>query len=157
MTRFILKNIKSFSKLLFVLICTSSFLAACTFQTQHRGYIFPENLEMQVQDIKTTAQLEEEIGSPQAKTVYGEEVWIYYSVDENYRGPLSETYTNKKVLLVWVNASGRVLKTKVLTDKDLQNVMIAEGETAIPAAIELNALEELFNNVGRFSPAGLGQ
>ena len=25
------------------------------------------------------------------------------------------------------------------------------------AAIELNALEEMFNNIGRFSPAGLGQ
>ena len=40
---------------------------------------------------------------------------------------------------------------------DLKDVKMASGETEIPAAIELNALEELFNNIGRFTPAGLGQ
>ena len=50
-----------------------------------------------------------------------------------------------------------VIKTRVLHDADLPDVKIADGETAIPAAIELNAIEELFNNIGRFSPAGLGQ
>ena len=53
--------------------------------------------------------------------------------------------------------NGRVTKTKILHDKDLKDVEMASGETAIPAAIELNALEEMFNNIGRFSPAGLGQ
>ena len=64
-------------------------LAACTFQTKHRGYVFPSDLETRMLGIKTTAQLNEEIGAPQAKTVYGKPVWIYYSVDENYRGPLA--------------------------------------------------------------------
>jgi hypothetical protein len=44
-----------------------------------------------------------------------------------------------------------------LHDNDLPDIKVANGETAIPAAIELNALEELFNNIGRFSPGGLGQ
>ena len=60
------------------------------------------------------------------------------------------------MLLAWVK-NGRVLKTKVLHDDDLKDVKMADGETQIPAAIELNALEEMFNNIGRFSPAGLGQ
>lgn len=132
------------------------FLVGCTFQTKHRGYVFPENLEEQVKNIKTTTQLEETIGSPQVKTVYGDDVWIYYGADENYRGPLPLEYDNKTVLLAWVNGS-KVKNIKVLYDKDLPKVMISEDETQIPAAIELNALEELFNNIGRFSPAGLGQ
>lgn len=132
------------------------FLVGCTFQTKHRGYVFPENLEEQVKNIKTTSQLEEIIGSPQVKTVYGDDVWIYYGADENYRGPLPLEYDNKTVLLAWVNGS-KVKNIKVLYDKDLPKVMISEDETQIPAAIELNALEELFNNIGRFSPAGLGQ
>ena len=140
----------------FILILCCTCLAACTFQTKHRGYVFPEDLESKVANIKTTAQLQEEIGDPQTRTIYGDEVWIYYSADENMHGPFPITYDNKIVLLAWVKG-GRVLKTQILHDDDLKDVKIAEGETKIPAAIELNALEELFNNIGRFSPAGLGQ
>ena len=140
-------------KILLLAVCV---LSACTFQTKHRGYVFPSNLEDKVANIKTTSVLIDEIGTPQVKTVYGDEVWIYFGADENYRGPLAPTFTNEMVLLAWVNGN-KVLKTQVLHDADLPDVKIAEGETQIPAAIELNALEELFNNIGRFSPAGLGQ
>ncbi|MDR1360820.1 MAG: hypothetical protein LBJ18_00725 [Rickettsiales bacterium] len=148
-------------KSLFTVHC-SLFIAAlcaagCTFQTKHRGYIFPDDLEAQVAAAKTTAALEEKLGSPTAKTAYGAPVWIYYGADENYHGPFPMTYDNKIALLVWSNASGVITQTKILRDDDLPDVKIASGETEIPAAIELNALEELFNNIGRFSPAGLGQ
>ncbi len=137
--------------LIFLLVLT-----ACSFQVKHRGYVFPSDLESVVADIKTTKQLTEKIGSPQVKTIYGDEVWIYYGADENYRGPLPLKYDNKTVLLAWVDGT-RVIKTDVLHDDDLPDVIISEDETEIPAAIELNALQELFNNIGRFSPAGLGQ
>ena len=143
-----MKKILSF--ILVVVLC------ACTFQTKHRGYVFPENLESKLANIHTTTQLQDEIGDPQTRTLYGDEVWIYYSADENMHGPFPITYDNKVVLLAWVKG-GKILKTKVLHDEDLKDIKIADGETEIPAAIELNALEELFNNVGRFSPAGLGQ
>ena len=139
-----------------VLLCFAVMLAACTFQTKHRGYVFPENLDEKVAGIKTTAALLDTIGAPQTKTIYGDEVWIYYGADENYRGPLAPTFTDETVLLAWVRGN-RVLKTQVLHDADLPDIKIADGETPIPAAIELNAIEELFNNIGRFSPAGLGQ
>ena len=131
-------------------------LSACTFQTNHRGYVFPQNLADKVANIKTTNALIDEIGAPQVKTVHGDDVWVYYGADENYRGPLAPTFTDKTVLLAWVRGN-RVVKTQVLHDADLPDVKIADGETQIPAAIELSALEELFNNIGRFSPAGLGQ
>lgn len=141
-------------KILFVIFCLV--LSACTFQTKHRGYVFPDDLASQVANIKTTSALIEKIGAPQVKTMYGDEVWVYYGADENYRGPLAPTFTDETVLLAWVRGN-RVLKTQVLHDADLPDVQIAEGETEIPAAIELNAIEELFNNIGRFSPAGMGQ
>lgn len=131
-------------------------LTGCTFQTKHRGYVFPADMESEITGIKTTDQLLDKIGSPQVKTIYGDTVWVYYGADENYRGPLPMTYDNKTVLLAWVKGN-RVTKTMILHDDDLPNVQIADGETQIPAAIELNAIEELFNNIGRFSPAGLGQ
>lgn len=132
------------------------FLAACTFQTRHRGYVFPSTLDADVVGIKTTAALLDKIGAPQAKTIYGDEVWIYFSATENYRGPLAPTFDDKTVLLAWVRGS-QVTKIQVLHDDELPNIHLDRDETAIPAAIELNALEELFNNIGRFTPAGLGQ
>lgn len=131
-------------------------LAACTFQTKHRGYVFPSDLDTKIESVKTTRDLTEQIGMPQVKTMYGDEIWIYYGADENYRGPLPHTFDNRTVLLAWVSGD-RVTRTQILHDDDLPNVHIANGETEIPAAIELNALQELFNNIGRFSPAGLGQ
>lgn len=139
-----------------ILIVVIAFLSACTFQTKHRGYVFPETIEQDVASINTTSQLLDRVGAPQTKTIYGDEVWIYYGADENYRGPLPHTFTDKTVLLAWVNGNA-VKKIQVLHDDDLESVKIADGETEIPAAIELNALQELFNNIGRFSPAGLGQ
>lgn len=139
-----------------ILLIFAVILSACTFQTKHRGYVFPENLENKLANVKTTTALIDVIGAPQVKTVYGDDVWVYYGADENYRGPLAPTFTNETVLLVWVRGN-RVLKTQILHDVDLPDIEIADGETPIPAAIELNAIEELFNNIGRFSPAGLGQ
>lgn len=141
-------------KIILILCCVV--LCACTFQTKHRGYVFPNDLDAQVAKVKTTAQLEDIIGSPQVKTVYGDEVWIYFGEDENYHGPFPLTYDNKTILLAWVSGA-RVTKTQILHDDDLPDVCIDSDETEIPAAIELNALEELFNNIGRFSPGGLGQ
>lgn len=129
---------------------------ACTFQTKHRGYVFPDDLDKQAAGIKTTTQLQEKFGSPQVKTINGDLVWIYYGTDENYHGPLPLSYDEKTVMLAWVNGDS-VTKTKILRNDELPDVIIADGETPIPAAIELNALEELVNNVGRFKPAGLGQ
>ena len=131
-------------------------MVACTFQTKHRGYVFPDDLETRVSGIKTTAELQDKIGDPLAKTVYGDTVWIYYGMDENYHGPLPHTYDNKTVLLAWVRGNS-VIKTQILHDDDLPEIAMDGDETEIPAAIELNALQELFNNIGRFSPAGMGQ
>ncbi|MBR4507316.1 MAG: hypothetical protein IKP24_02155 [Alphaproteobacteria bacterium] len=142
---------KKLCSLLLIFICV-----ACTFQTKHRGYVFPDDLESRVANIKTTTQLQEQIGDPLARTVYGDTVWVYYGMDENYRGPLPLTYDNKTVLLAWVRGD-KVIKTQILHNDDLPKIAMDDDETAIPAAIELNAVQELFNNIGRFSPAGMGQ
>jgi len=131
-------------------------LGACTFQTKQRGYIFPEDAEEQLVAVQTTAQLEERFGSPQARTVYGRQVWMYYGADENYHGPFPLSWDNRTVMLVWVDGN-RVTDTKILHDQDLPRVRVAGGSTLIPAEIRLNMFEELVNNIGRFTPAGLGQ
>ncbi len=144
--------LKTFLNLFFVLMV----VCACTFQSNQRGYIFPTDIETEIKNIKTTSDLEDVLGSPQVKTINGGDVWVYYGATENYHGPFKPSYDNKTVLLAWVNGNS-VQDIKILRDADLPEIEIADGETQIPAAIELNAIQELFNNIGRFSPAGLGQ
>jgi len=140
----------------FIALSLSVLLCACTFHTKQRGYIFPEDLDDVLTASKTTTQLEEKLGSPGARTVYGDPVWIYYGATENYHGPFPLSYDNKKVLLVWVKGD-KIVQTRILADDDLPHVSMTDGATPIPAEIRLNAFEELINNIGRFSPAGLGQ
>ena len=59
-----------------ILIVLMLAVSACAFQTKHRGYVFPDDLETHVAQIKTTAQLQDEIGDPQTRTIYGDEVWV---------------------------------------------------------------------------------
>ena len=70
-----MKAQRFFCKIALALICCVA-IVACTFQTKHRGYVFPENLDAVVADIKTTDQLQEKIGAPQVKTIHGDTVWI---------------------------------------------------------------------------------
>ena len=140
---------------IYCLLCTLCF--GCTFQTKHRGFIFPNDLETEIKDIKTTKDLEQKFGSPQARTVLGDTIWIYYGADENYHGPFPITYDNKMAFLVWSDKNGKITEKKILKDYDFPDIWIDSDETPIPAAIELNAIEEMFNNIGRFTPAGLGQ
>jgi hypothetical protein len=133
------------------------FISACALSTKHRGFVFPHDLDEQVALVKTSKDLEERFGSPQARTMFGDKVWIYYGADETYRGPMPQTYGDKTALLAWLDQSGRVTKTRILREDDFPGAWLDSDETPIPAAIELNAIEELVNNVGRFTPAGLGQ
>ena len=132
-------------------------LASCTLQTERRGYVFAEDFESELENIKTTKDLEHVMGSPITKTIFGDMVWIYYGTNENYRGPFPATYSDKTALLVWSDAEGKITQKQILKDDDFPEFWMAKGETPIPATIELNAMQELFNNIGRFTPAGLGQ
>ena len=140
------------------IFCTLIFasLAACALQTKRRGFVFPNDLESEIAALKTTEDVEQKFGSPQARTIFGDTVWIYYGADENYRGPFPITYDNKTALLIW-SRGGKITAKKILRDSDLPDIWIDRDETEIPAAVELNAVEELMNNIGRFTPAGLGQ
>ena len=131
-------------------------MTGCATQTVRRGFIFPDDLEEQLAKFKTKRELEREFGSPQARTMFGDNVWIYYGANEIHRGPFPIIYEDRIALLVWSNPAGRITGTRVLRDDELPRMSIDPNETPIPAAIELNALEELVNNIGRFSPAGLG-
>lgn len=133
-----------------LLVCV---LVGCTFKTKHRGFVFPDDFETKISNIKTIDKLKKDFGDPQVSTVFGNKIYIYYSVDENYRGPFPIKYNNKKALLVWAKGN-KITQTKILNNDDFKNVQIKSGETKIPQEIKLNAIEELFNNIGRFKPAG---
>ena len=77
----------------FLIFVAILFVSACTFQTKHRGYVFPDDLETRLSGVKTISQLQEKLGDPLAKTVYGDTIWIYYGMDESngISSPFSST------------------------------------------------------------------
>jgi len=139
-----------------IVIFSALLVCACATQSRPRGFVFPEDLDKQIASIKTTAQLTEAFGNPVAQTAHGPEVWIYYGARENLHGPFPLSWDDKTVMLAHINGK-TVSEIQILRDADLpRKVRLASGETDIPAAIELNMFQELINNVGRFTPAGLG-
>ncbi len=130
-------------------------VCGCTTNTKHRGYIFPSDIDNVVETLKTRDDVQQKLGNPSAQTIYGKPLWIYYGYDENYRGPLPLKYDNKQVLLIQFNGE-IVTSKKILTDTDLPDDFCMDSdETAVPGAVDLNMFEELFNNIGRFSPSGI--
>jgi hypothetical protein len=138
-----------------VLLSSFLFLCGCATMTKPRGYIFPDNLDAQIESIKTVDQLTDAFGHPTARTVHGPMVWIYYGARENHHGPFPQSWDDRTVMLAHIDGK-KVSKIQIIRDVDLPRVKPAVGETEIPAAIELNVFQELINNVGRFTPAGLG-
>lgn len=129
-------------------------LFACTTQTKPRGFIFPENAQQLLAASKTQADIKRNFGDPGATTLAGGNWWIYYGMDENYRGPFPLKYDNRRAMLVKFDANKRVVESRLLTDADLPAApKISDKSTPIPAEIDLNMFEELIMNVGRFKPA----
>ncbi|MDR0448935.1 MAG: outer membrane protein assembly factor BamE [Rickettsiales bacterium] len=136
-----------------VLFLIAFALSACTTQTKHRGYIFPDDAAELLASAKTQRDVERAFGSPNAATLYGGDWWIYYGMDENYRGPFPLMYDNRRALIVQFDEKRNVKFAKIYEDSELPKAPRAStDETEVPAAIELNMFQELINNVGRFKP-----
>lgn len=142
-------------KKLFIISLTI-LISACCIHSKERGYMFPENLETIITESKTKADLEKSLGTPSAQSSFGESVWIYYGYREKFHGPFPHTYDNKKALIVEFNKD-KIKSTKILNDEDFSEIAMDSDKTKIPGSIDLNFLEELVGNVGRFSPSGIGQ
>jgi outer membrane protein assembly factor BamE (lipoprotein component of BamABCDE complex) len=140
----------------FILIGLTVALSACATQTKHRGFIFPENASELLAKSKTQSDIEKNFGSPSTASIYGTKTWIYYSSDENYRGPLPIKYDNRQVMVVQFNDNKTIKNAEIYDDKTLPNATpkIIDETTPVPAAIDLNMFQELIQNVGRFKPAG---
>ncbi|MCL2629458.1 MAG: hypothetical protein FWD33_02085 [Alphaproteobacteria bacterium] len=132
------------------------FLLSCATQTRPRGYVFPENAAELAAAAKTQADIERAFGSPGATSLHGGRYWIYYSMDENLRGPFPLKYDNRRALIVKMDDRGKVLFAKLLEEKDFPKTPKPSNDaTPVPAAIELNMFQELINNIGRFTPGGV--
>ncbi len=139
-----------------LIISLTILISACCIYSKDRGYMFPENLDTIINESKTKSDLKNTLGTPSAESSFGEDVWIYYGFREKFHGPFPHSYDNRKALIVEFNKD-KIQSTRILNDQDFTEISMDSDKTAIPGAIELNFLEELVGNVGRFTPSGVGQ
>jgi outer membrane protein assembly factor BamE (lipoprotein component of BamABCDE complex) len=129
---------------------------ACTPNVDMRGNLPHADLLSQVAVGKSTRDdVLVLLGSPSTVNSYGEETWNYISSRTESVAFFAPETKERKVITVVFNRAGVVkdMSTKGLEDgKELQ---VVERETP-SAGKELNLLQQMVGNVGRFSKEGSG-
>lgn len=145
--------------LLAMLLCTG--LSGCgttdlwTFPPQTRGNkVDPENLVQLVPGTSSRADVTSLIGSPTAKATFDDNTWLYISevTTPVIAGRLAEH--EQHVVVMKFDQAGTLRSIDKKGMDDAQPISMAAGATPSPGN-NVNILQELLGNVGRFTP-GVG-
>ena len=126
-------------------------LAACSpIQAQRGQIVSDEQLEKIV--VGTTAKPEvlAMVGTPTTKGTFDENRWFYVGEDTKQSGIHHPKTLDRRVVAIIFDDLGVVTDKRVLNLDDGQDVAMNENKTEVLSK-ELNILQQLIGNVGRFS------
>ena len=123
---------------------------------QLRGnHVDREQLKELVPGTSTRADVTALIGSPTARATFDDNTWLYVSESTQRRVGRTLAVVNQDVTVLTFTDQGVL--------KDIRNVPKSEGaplqmvsRTTPSPGTEASFLQQLFGNIGRFSPAGTG-
>ena len=126
-------------------------LGACYANVEVRGYIPDEELLAKVAVGLPKSEIEVILGSPSASATFNQpEIWYYISRRVERVAFLEERLIDQRVVEVEFDRGGRVSGVKRYAAADGRPIVPIERITPTHGK-ELNALEHLFCNVGRFN------
>ena len=131
-------------------------LSSCTRIEERHGAALKQATIQKIEPNYTKAQVVGLLGSPSTKSSYGEEIWYYISNDQKRNIVTDDTLKEQEVLAIYFNENDKVYNVETYGMEDAKNIAFSERKTPT-AGHELTAIEQLLGNVGRFTPAGLGQ
>ncbi len=102
----------------------------------------------------TRADVTALIGSPTARATFDDNTWIYISQTTSTRIGRTPGVTQQKVVVLTFDQSGTLRGVAQRTKADSRAISMASGATPSPGS-EASFLQQLFGNVGKFTPAGL--
>lgn len=130
------------------------FLSACATTVDHRGYVPDqetiERLRAGVDNRDSVAQM---LGSPSSVGTFSNATWYYVSKRTERIAFLNEKVVDQRVLSVAFDEDGLVIEIHEYALEDGRIIDPVTRKTPTHGR-ELNIIEQLFGNVGRFNNAG---
>ena len=127
-------------------------LLACSPLKEVRGYVPDDDdvaaVKPGVHDRASVAKL---LGSPSATANFDGETWYYISKRSERLAFFKETVTEQRVLAVGFDREGLVAQLRRFNLADGKDLAAVERVTPTRGK-ELGLLEQLFGNIGRFTP-----
>ncbi len=136
------------------MLAFAAFLSACTMTVNHRGYVPDqetiERLRAGVDDRNSVTLM---LGSPSSVATFDDRTWYYVSKQTQRVAFLNEKVVDQRVLSVGFDETGLVSEIHQYTLVDGRIIDPVTRETPTHGR-ELNVIEQLFGNIGRFNNTG---
>lgn len=145
-----IKNIKNIGSLGLLIAALFTF-SGCIKTVQNVGYTFDEK-EVESLEAGTTRKVsvEKRMGSPSAKSTYGDETWYYISTEYESIAFLKPKVKNQSVLAISFDNDETIKEIKRFSKDDIQNIKLS-GDYTRTEGHDVGMLGQLLGNVGRFN------
>ena len=94
------------------------------------------------------------LGSPTARATFDDNTWIYISQVTSTRIGRTPGVHKQKVVVLSFDQAGTLRGIREIDKAEAKTVDMAAGATPSPGS-EASFFQQLFGNVGKFTPAGL--
>lgn len=144
-----------------VLAVTFLFLAGCVPVVSQRGYLPNPDGEASIKaGTDTETSVQEKLGDPSTKAIFGSDSWYYISSVEKQLAFFDPKVETRSILAVHFDKDGKVVDEQHFSLKD-GHVVAFETRTTPALGRELTFLQQLFNAtpgvpIGTLSPQGQG-
>jgi len=121
---------------------------------QRGSLVDPDALRELIPGTSSRADAVALIGSPTARATFDDNTWIYISQITSTRIARTPGVTAQKVVVLTFDQGGTLRGVAQRSREDGKPIDMAAGATPSPGS-EASFLQQLFGNVGKFTPAGL--
>jgi outer membrane protein assembly factor BamE (lipoprotein component of BamABCDE complex) len=121
---------------------------------QRGSRVDPDALKELIPGTSSRADVQALIGSPTAKATFDDNTWIYISQLTSTRIGRTPGVRQQTVVILTFDSNGILRGIAEKSKDDGAQIAMAPGATPSPGS-EASFLQQLFGNVGRFTPAGL--
>jgi outer membrane protein assembly factor BamE (lipoprotein component of BamABCDE complex) len=121
---------------------------------QRGSRVDPDALKELIPGTSSRADVQALIGSPTAKATFDDNTWIYISQITTTRIGRTPGVRTQNVVILTFDQNGTLRSVAKRDKDDAAPIAMAAGATPSPGS-EASFLQQLFGNVGKFTPAGL--
>jgi outer membrane protein assembly factor BamE (lipoprotein component of BamABCDE complex) len=114
----------------------------------------PVALNELIPGTSSRADVQALIGSPTARATFDDNTWIYISQVTSTRIARTPGVRDQQVVILTFDPNGTLRGIARKTKADGEPIAMAAGATPSPGS-EASFLQQLFGNVGKFTPSGL--